>query len=185
MKNVIRIRTLVALAVVGVIMSVTRVDNAVVLADNDPFLGIALECHDYIRENGFYYSKGVELPLDREGNKRVDCSSYVSWCIYEYTGGDFNLSRDSAWFMDVAKALANDQTPDMPEITSEWDVITNHELEPGDIMCYNGHVHIYAGIDGDGQRYVYSAGGNEAIQDDVTIISEGYFQKSKYALRIP
>lgn len=184
--KVIRIRTLVTLAIVGVIISVTCVCNVVVHAENDPFLGIALECHDYIRENGFYYSNGVELPLDREGNKRVDCSSYVSWCIYEYTDGKFSQSKKSAWFMSVAKALANGQTPDLAEITSRWKVITNyHELEPGDIMCYSGHVHIYAGTDGDGRRYVYNAGGNTSIRENVTIISEEYFRKSKYALRLP
>lgn len=185
MKTVIRIRTLVALIVVGVILSVTRVGNAVVHAENDPFLGVVLECHDYIRTNGFYYSKWVEIPLDREGNKRVDCSSFVSWCLYEYTGGAFAETKGSYWFMDVAIALANGWPTDLPEITSEWKAITNHNLEPGDIMCYDGHVHVYAGTDGDGRRYVYNAGGDESIQDDVTIISESYFKKSKYAIRIP
>lgn len=52
---------------------------------NYAFLESVKECHDYIRENDFYYSRGVELPLDRKGNKRVDCSSFLSWSLYDYT----------------------------------------------------------------------------------------------------
>lgn len=186
MKMVIRIRNLVALIIACATLLVPPNGKAVVYADNDPFLGVALECHDYIRDNDFYYSRYVELPLDREGNKRVDCSSYVSWCIYEHTAGAFSETRNSEWFMDVARALDKGWTPDMSEITSEWTAITDSDdVEPGDIMCYDGHVHIYAGTDGEGRRYVYNAGGNDSINDDVTIISESYFQKSPYALRIP
>lgn len=155
------------------------------VANASSFLSTAKKCHNYLYSNNFYYSAGVEIPLDRDGNRRVDCSSYVSWCLYEETDGAFSTSKDSDWFMQVAKDLANGNTPDLSEITSNWKAITNSaKIKPGDIMCYTGHVHIYAGLSSEGSRLVYNAGSDEAISDAISVISESYFTSCKYALRV-
>lgn len=164
---------------------VTLLTCDISVANASSFLTTAKKCHNYLYSNDFYYSAGVEIPLDREGNRRADCSSYVSWCLYEATDGAFSTSKDSAWFMQVAKDLARSNVADMPEITSSWKVITNSaSFEPGDIMCYTGHVHIYAGKTSEGSRLVYNAGSDAAIQDAISIISESYFTSCKYALRV-
>ena len=153
--------------------------------NNYSFLRSVKTCHDYIRENDFYYSRGVALPLDREGNRRADCSSFLSWCLHEETDGAFYESKDSAWFNAVAEALLNGRTPDMPEVTGNWKVITNLDhLVPGDIMCYRKHVQIYAGKNNDGKHLVYSAGCDSTIQDVISVISDTYFYRAKYGIRI-
>lgn len=157
----------------------------ITVASASSFLTTAKKCHNYLYSNDFYYSVGVEIPLDRAGNRRVDCSSYVSWCLYEETDGAFSTSKDSDWFMQVAKDLLQEKTPDLSDITSSWKVITNSaDIKPGDIMCYTGHVHIYAGKSSEGSRLVYNAGSDDAIGDAISIISESYFASCKYALRV-
>lgn len=153
---------------------------------NYAFLKAVKECHDHIRENGYYYSRGVELPLDREGNKRVDCSSFLSWTLYDYTDGDFSESHDSAWFLKLAEDLRHGRDTAMPEVTSDWRVITNLDhLVPGDIMCYKKHVQIYAGKNNDGKHLVYSAGCDATIQDEISVITDAYFNSTRYGIRIP
>ncbi len=150
------------------------------------FLQTARACHDYIRTAGFHYSKGVAIPLDGNSSKRVDCSSFVSWVIYKYTNGRFSEAKDSNWFLGVAKALANGETPQMPELTSNWQVITDmSQLQPGDIMCYSGHVMIYAGVSIDGKPMAYNAGDNKFIQQVINPITEKRFAQARYGLRIP
>ena len=153
---------------------------------NAEFLKTAKKCHDYISTNDFYYSQGVALPIDRDGNRRVDCSSYVSWCLQVYTDGDFDESRDSDWFLRVAKDLVNGRIPDDPALTHTWEGVKGaNNFQPGDIMCYSGHVHIYAGLSEDGERLVYNAGNDTAIDSSISAISESYFQKANYGIRIP
>ena len=41
-----------------------------------------------------------------------------------------------------------------------WKEVSISEMQPGDILCYNGHVEIYAG-----NGRVYSCGSDEKIQD--------------------
>lgn len=74
----------------------------------------------------------------------------------------------------------------MPEVTSDWKVITNLDhLVPGDIMCYKKHVQIYAGQNNEGEHLVYSAGCDTTIQNKISVISDGYFYSTKYGIRIP
>lgn len=181
-NNVVRLTTVIALICVMTILFPT-----VSLAEgNKEFLKSAKKCHDYISTNNFYYSQGVALPIDREGNRRVDCSSYVSWCLQVYTDGDFYESKSSDWFLRVAKALVNGNVPENPELTSSWIGVKGADnFQPGDIMCYSSHVHIYAGLSKDGERLVYNAGNDKAIDSSISVISENYFQKAKYAIRLP
>jgi len=152
---------------------------------NELFLHHAKRCHDYMIDNDFYYSPGVNIPLDREGNRRTDCSSYVSWIIYEYTNKEFDMSRDSAWFRKISKAILKGNTDAIPDFAEKWEVFNNPEdFRPGDILCYNGHVHIYAGVDSEGKRLVLNAGSQEALDEYLSTISERYFKKAIAAIRI-
>lgn len=43
----------------------------------------AKKCHDYLRNNGYKYAQaGISIPITNSV-KTVDCSSYVSWVLYE------------------------------------------------------------------------------------------------------
>ena len=44
-----------------------------------------------------------------------------------------------------------------------WQEVSIDEMQPGDILCYDGHVEIYAG-----NGRVYSCGWNDKIQDPGT-----------------
>ena len=41
-----------------------------------------------------------------------------------------------------------------------WQVVSTDDMQPGDILCYDGHVEIYAG-----NNRVYGCGWDGAIQD--------------------
>lgn len=162
------------------------INNSLAESGNPLFLRSAKKCHDYINNNNFYYSKGVEIPLDRTGNRRVDCSSYVSWVICDYTDGRFSGSKNSSWFYHVAKDLSNGRQPDEFELTSTWEVITDsNNFLPGDILCYRNHVQIYAGQNDNGEYLVYNAGNDESINENISVITDNYFHSAKYALRLP
>ena len=49
------------------------------------------------------------------------------------------------------------------QIHGGWEVISKDKVEPGDILCYSGHVEIYAG-----NGRVYNMGSNNAINSEGT-----------------
>lgn len=110
----------------------------------------AIRCHRYLRENGFKYAQaGANIPITSK-NGTIDCSSYVSWVLYESGFSQFkgyqktsSVIRANSW---------------------GWAEVSKSEALPGDILCYNGHVEIVAKCLGNGKFRVYNCGSNGAIQ---------------------
>lgn len=107
----------------------------------------AKKCHDYLRKNGYkYFQKSISIPITNSG-KTIDCSSYVSWVLYESGFTQFKgPQHTSATF---AKNPYN------------WEKISKENLQAGDILVYSGHVEIYAG----NGKY-YNCGGPKSIEHE-------------------
>lgn len=102
-------------------------------------------CHDYLRNNKYKYKQaGISVPIT-SAVQTVDCSSYVSWVLYEAGFTEFaGHQKTSSYFL---------RNP------MNWEKVSKENLQAGDILVYSGHVQIYAG---DGQYY--NCGGNKSIE---------------------
>lgn len=109
----------------------------------------AIECHAYLRENGFRYAQaGINVPITGKGGT-VDCSSYVSWVLYEAGFTEFEgYQKTSGVFTSNPWG---------------WEEVSVSEAQPGDIVTYSGHVEIIAADAGDRFR-VYNCGDDKTIQ---------------------
>lgn len=134
------------------------------------FLGIAKQCHDYIKDNNFYYVQGNKIPYPN-GTSYIDCSAYVTWVLYEYGYTEFaGHQKDTAWFMGSGPSKMG------------WTILKPSEAKAGDLLVKSGHIEIFAG-DGVG---TYSAGSTNSIRKDISykgcslskIISDGGFTRA-------
>lgn len=105
----------------------------------------AKQCHDYLRNNKYKYAQaGISVPIT-SAVKTVDCSSFVSWVLYETGFTEFKgYQKTSSYFK---------KNP------MNWQKISKENLQAGDILVYTDHVQIYAGD----EKY-YNCGGNDSIQ---------------------
>ena len=116
------------------------------------FLGIAKQCHDYIRNNNFYYVQGNKIPYPN-GTSYIDCSAYVTWVLYEYGYTEFaGHQKDTAWFMGSGPSKMG------------WTILKPSEAKTGDLLVKSGHIEIFAG-DGVG---TYAAGSTNAIRTEIS-----------------
>ena len=108
----------------------------------------AVECHAYLRQNNFTYAQaGINIPISGAG-RTVDCSSYVSWVLYEAGYSGFEGYQKTSYTFE--------------ENPWGWQDVNVSDAQPGDIVAYAGHVEIVAGDEGDRFR-VYNCGGNASI----------------------
>ena len=114
----------------------------------------AVECHKYLRENGFYYAQaGRNIPIT--GNSRtIDCSSYVSWVLYEAGYTEF------AGYQTTSSGFNANRWG--------WQTVSVADAQPGDILVYSGHVEIVAANEGGNKFRVYNCGGNDSINAEGT-----------------
>lgn len=129
-------------------------------ASSSLILQKAKECHDYLRINGYRYKQvGISIPI--KNGKTVDCSSYVSWVLYEAGFTEFRgHQKTSSYF------AANPMN---------WEKISKENLQAGDILVYEGHVQIYAG---DGKYY--NCGSNNSIQTEAPSVYGVSINKSSF-----
>ena len=125
-----------------------RIDKWCSNASGGTVVEKAIECHAYLRENGYTYAQaGVNIPITGSG-RTIDCSSYVSWVLYEAGFTEFEgYQKTSSVFTSNPWG---------------WQEVSVSEAQPGDIVTYSGHVEIIAGDAGDRFR-VYNCGGNSSI----------------------
>ena len=171
-----------------IVMTLLILSTSFSSANDNSFLNVARKCHNYLVDNHYRYRKsyGREFPLDASRGTRIDCSGYVSWCIYEYQNGNFE-AQTSKWFLSNAKKIYNGKEPDNPEFCIGWKSIKGSDnFIPGDILCYSGHVQIYAGPDPERvNRYlVLNAGSDNSLSQYIQSIKESYFKQAEYAIRI-
>ena len=110
----------------------------------------AINVHRYVRENGYIYKQtGVRVP--NNSGKTIDCSSYVTWVLVNAKVNGFfegMFQWTSATF---------DKNP------YSWEVVGVNEAQPGDILVYNNHVEIVAGVEND-RFIVYNCGEDKPIK---------------------
>lgn len=146
------------------------------------FYEIAYELHEYLREQKYWYPSSAnlaaggyvsdgtpvthKLPVKGESasSRYVDCSSYVSWVISQYT------EKDNCWATgDLIKNPMNFEV-----IATSTSAYTEDDLQPGDILVvHNGnsqHTEIYAG---DGKTL--NCGNTSAIRSEFSNYSANYF----------
>lgn len=113
----------------------------------------AIECHEYLRNNGYVYAQaGINIPIT-SSIRTVDCSSYVSWVLYEAGFSEFEgYQKTSYVFYDNPWG---------------WQEVSVSEAQPGDIVIYDGHVEIVAEDAGD-RFVVYNCGGDTSISAEGT-----------------
>ena len=101
--------------------------------DNTNFLDVAIRCHDYIRNNNFTYKQGNIIPYPN-GTNYIDCSSYVSWVLYEYGYKEFKgHQKSSLWFMENSSSKMG------------WYILKASNAKPGDLLVRAGHIEIFVG----------------------------------------
>jgi cell wall-associated NlpC family hydrolase len=127
---------------------------------------IIKNCKAYYAKNNFYYSiaNGVRsIPADistnYSGKYYVDCSSFVTWVLYEYANANnntkmknyFSYQRNSATFASIGASGGNEF---LSVVSSKGNNNVNLSLaQPGDILVFSnngktvGHVGIYIGND--------------------------------------
>lgn len=108
----------------------------------------AIECHKYLRENGYTYGGGYSIPDGiYNSGKIVDCSAYVSWVLY-CAGYDSFAGHQETNFRTNHHGFAT---------------VPSNQIQPGDILVYPGHVEIAAQVENGKVVRVYNCGSNGSI----------------------
>ena len=158
-------------------------------------LTIIKNCKNYYAKNNFYYSlaNGVRsIPADQsktyDSKRYVDCSSFVTWALYEYARANnlndmmnyFSYQRNSATFASIGANGGN---------TYLTTVCSLSEARPGDILVTQGHVEFLSShtknSNGSYTIKVYNCGSNASISvPGVTTSDTKYPSQIKYILRV-
>lgn len=110
----------------------------------------AKEIHDYMRENNYGYCTydnrcnhdgkcglNVTFEESKTGHHNTCCATYVSWVLQELG----YITRQE--HIDNYLNGANNLTRFL--VSKGWKEIDKKDIQPGDIVCYNGHIAIYGG----------------------------------------
>ena len=105
----------------------------------------AVKIHKQVRTSGKYsYNNGSNKPVP-VNPPYIDCSSYVSWVMFESGFKDFKGGQKTS------STFASNPWG--------WEVVSKNNAKAGDILVYSGHVEIYTGKG----NLVYNMGSNNAI----------------------
>lgn len=145
------------------------------LEGSENIIQAAEAVHKYVRENGYRYSqRGANVPNYK--TKTIDCSSYVTWVI-------LNSGYRSSSFKEGMYQWSSSTFRSNPEGWQEIRGIEN--ARAGDILCYYGHVEIYAGSLNGNKPIVYNCGGNASIAAKETSTSGHTTRSIVKILRVP
>ena len=125
----------------------------------------AVECHKYLRENGYTYGgNGVEIPDGIYNQRVIDCSAYVSWVLYCAGCNSFKAHQE----IDFVANCAAGRHPELEEVSNKNDV------QPGDVLVYrpyggqSGHVELAAQVENGKVTRVYNCGSDYSISSTGT-----------------
>ncbi len=169
--------------------------------NNTNLLEIVKSCKAYIANNNFVYSLAAgarTIPMDNSklynGHYCVDCSSYVSWVLYEYAliNGNtnmknyFNYQRNSATFASIG---ANGGNNYLSVVSSKGNSYVDlSKAKPGDILVSQGHVEFFNSYTKSGNNVsikVYNCGSNSSIQyTGITTSATKNISEINYILRV-
>ena len=163
--------------------------------NSSDLMSIIKNCKSYYAQNNFYYSlaNGVRsIPADKSknysGKYYVDCSSYVTWVLYEYAlanGKDnmkdyFSYQRNSTTFASIGANGGN----------SYLKVVNGLEnARAGDILVTPGHVEFLSSYtrnsNGSLNIKVYNCGSDSSIKaPGITTSVTKYESSISYILRV-
>lgn len=126
----------------------------------------AAKIHSYMEQNNYTYcvhgtnsyeecksgephGLNTTFEASKNGYHHTCCASYVSWVLQE--AGYLSDSEHSDSASGLQTIMKN----------KGFEVISNKaDLKPGDVLCYSGHVEIYAG-----DNKIYNAGSGKAIRN--------------------
>lgn len=145
-------------------------------------IGIIKNCKAYYANNNFVYSTALgarTIPADKSklynGNYCVDCSTYVSWVLYEYAliNGNipmqvyFNTQRNSSTFANIGANGGNDYLKVVDSKTNNRNVDLSNARQ-GDILVTPGHVEFFSsytnGTNNTVNIQVYNCGSNSSVK---------------------
>lgn len=131
--------------------------EGVAMFNGGDVLEIAKNLIDYIWKNRLSYNQGrrnvIKNSNEYHAGKKlsqggIDCSTFVSWVIYEYSNGQlgdiFSPAPRSGTIISIAKKYNG----------KYWTIVSRSNVQPGDILVKDGHTEIYAG-----KGMAYSCGG--------------------------
>lgn len=168
----------------------TAIQNSNVLPtfnrNTSSLLEIIKNCKSYYAKNNFYYSiaDGVRsIPADKSisysGKHYVDCSSFVTWALYEYASANNNIAmknyfsyqRNSSTFASIG---ANNGNAYLRVVSAKnaGNSVNLALARPGDILVSNGHVEFFNSYTSYSPTYaiikVYNCGSNTSIKNPGT-----------------
>lgn len=126
----------------------------------------AKEIHDYMRENNYGYCTydsrcnhegncglNATFELSKNGHHNTCCATYVSWILQEagYLNKQEHIENNLNGANNLIKYLSN----------KGWKEVEKKNIQPGDILCYNGHIAIYGG-----KGKQYDAGNRQYINKE-------------------
>lgn len=125
----------------------------------------AKEIHDYMMENNYGYCTydnrcnhdgncGLNSTFEasKTGYHNTCCATYVSWVLQE--AGYLTKQEHIDNYLNGANNLIKYLTK------KGWKEIDKNNKQPGDILCYNGHIAIYGG-----KGSQYDAGSRKYINE--------------------
>lgn len=163
--------------------------------NSNNLLTIIKNCKNYYAKNNFYYSlaNGVRsIPADQsktyDSKRYVDCSSFVTWALYEYARTNnltdmikyFSYQRNSATFASIGASGGNAYLTTVSSLSN---------ARPGDILVTQGHVEFLSShtknSNGSYTIKVYNCGSNASISvAGVTTSDTKYESEIKCILRV-
>lgn len=144
----------------------------------------AKEIHDYMRENNYGYCTydnrcnhegncglNATFELSKTGYHNTCCATYVSWVLQET--GYLTKQEHIDNYLNGANNLINYLTK------KGWKEINKKDIQPGDILCYNGHIAIYGG-----RGRQYDAGNKKMLETQSPCVLD-WGMNTKKILRAP
>ena len=173
-----KIFLIVYLAVIAIIVGFFLLERHTTVLDNviynEPVVENkisikAKEIHDYMRENNYGYCTydhrcnhdgecglNATFELSKTGHHNTCCATYVSWVLQEL--GYITKQEHIDNYLNGANNLIRYLTQ------KGWKEVDKKDIQPGDILCYNGHIAIYGG-----RGRQYDAGNRPLLQQTAPV----------------
>jgi uncharacterized protein YxeA len=191
--KIIKIFIIIYLILTAIIIGFFLIKNNTTVLDNvfyeEPVIENkisikAKEIHDYMRENNYGYCTydnrcnhdgecglNVTFEASKTGHHNTCCATYVSWVLQEL--GYLTKQEHIDNYLNGANNLIKYLTQ------KGWKEVDKNDIQPGDILCYNGHIAIYGGR---GRQY---DAGNRIFIQEVAPIKNNWKMNVEKILRAP
>ena len=132
----------------------TNISNTYKNVGNAKLVQVGKECWEYVVNSGKYtYENKTNKQIPLKDGSIIDCSSFVSWILYEAGYDDFKGGqKTSDYFMNTNFKNLYGWT----EIKVNGDCTS--KVEPGDIVARSGHVTFVKSVDNSGKVLGYDCG---------------------------